>query len=344
MTVDRDFAFALAFALAAGVGAFLVSGCEEESGPTPAKVAYKDQTFSLPVCDGNGNDPNSWDHDGAAVCTLDWNGDGSGPNAVPATYVYDDYPLVDGVAEQREPGVPKGGDYWLWETTPWTVIKTKPMIGSGGSVREVWVKALYTYVYPPRIWFFFRWEDPSHTMQPTRERTFGGTHQYYWQLKSDGEGGLKSDRSWVSHEDWLALAWSTWFLRNARNKGIRDKVEHTPADVESSDWALVETVSGFQAEGIELLKAGGDVAYRTPKVYTDDPNSPYYDKYYPGLTATSGSSRRRGPITQAVVGGFGVALRLLRRRRRFQEARSRLERQPEVAGRIPALRCRHAGL
>jgi hypothetical protein len=45
---------------------------------------------------------------------------------------------------------------------------------------------------------------------------------------------------------------------------------------------LVETVPGFQARGIKLLKAGGDVVYRTPKVYTDDPNSPYYDKYYPG--------------------------------------------------------------
>ena len=284
MAFNKDFVFALAFAFAAGVGAFLVSGCGEENGPTLPKVEYKDQTFSLLVCDGNGNDPNGWDHDGAAACTLDWNGDGSGPNAVPVTYVYDEYPLVDGVAEQAKQGVPKGGDYRLWERTPWTVIKTKPIIGSGSGVTEVWVKALYTYAYPPRIWFFFRWEDPSHTMQPTRYATVGGTHQYYWLQTGGGESAddLTFERVWASHEDWLALAWSTWFLRNTQNKGIRDKAEHTPANVGSYDWVLVETVPGFQARGIELLKAGGDVVYRAPKVYTDDPGSPYYDKYYPG--------------------------------------------------------------
>ncbi|MEE9457550.1 MAG: hypothetical protein V3W11_10425 [bacterium] len=292
MTFNKDFVFALAFAFAAGAGAFLVSGCGEENGLTPAKVEYKDQTFSLLVCDGNGNDPNSWDHDGAAACTLDWNGDGSGPNRVPVTYVYDEYPLVDGVAEQMKQGVPKGGDYWLWGTTPWTVIKTKPIIGSGSGVKEVWVKALYTYAYPPRIWFFFRWEDPSHTMQPVqpeeqvgKEPGLGGTMHYYWYQMggfSIPADGFKDGRAWASHEDWLALAWSTWFLRNTKNKGVRDKAEHTPAKVGSYDWVLVETVPGFHSEGIKLLKGGGDVVYRTPEVYTDDPNSPYYDKYYPG--------------------------------------------------------------
>ncbi len=292
MTVKQDFSLALAFALAVGAGAFLVSGCEEENGLTQPKVEYKDQTFSLLVCDGNGNEPKSWDHDGAAVCTLDWNGDGSGSNAVPVTYVYDEYPLVDGVAEQREPGVPKGGDYWLWETTPWTVVKTQPMLGQGSGVREVWVKALYTYAREPRIWFFFRWEDPSHTIQPVQPESeygkvapLGGTHQYYWYQRGGEEipgNGFENNRVWASHEDWLALAWSTWFLRNTNNKGIRDKGQHVAADVGSSDWVLVETVPGFQAEGMELLKGGGDVVYRTPKVYTDDPASPYYDKYYPG--------------------------------------------------------------
>ena len=242
MTFNKDFAFALAFALAAGAGAFLVSGCGEENGPTLPKVAYKDQAFSLLVCDGNGNDPNGWDHDGAAVCTLDWNGDGSGPNAVPVTYVYDEYPLVDGAAEQAKGGIPKGGDYRLWETTPWTVVKTKPMIGSSSGVKEVWVKALYTYAYPPRLWFFFRWEDPSRTMRPTKNEPYGGTHQYYWLQKGGGESadGLTFERQWASYEDWLALAWSTWFLWNTKNKGIRDKAEHAPANVEGYDWVLVE--------------------------------------------------------------------------------------------------------
>jgi hypothetical protein len=255
------------------------------------------------VCDGNGNDPNGWDHDGAAVCTLDWNGDGSGANAVPVTYVYDEYPLVDGVAEQAKGGVPKSGDYALWETTPWTVIETEAVIGSGSGVKEVWAKALYTYADPPRIWFLFRWEDPSRTTHPTENKPYGGTHQYYWLPKGGGEsgGGLTYERRWKSHEDWLALAWSTWFLRNVKNKGIEDKAKHTAADVDGYDWVLVETVPGFQARGIELLKAGGDVVYRTPKVYTDDPNSPYYDKYYPGpycdlwfFTATRSNYNGRG--------------------------------------------------
>jgi hypothetical protein len=42
MAINKGFVIALAFALTAGAGAFLVSGCEEENGPTPPKVAYKD--------------------------------------------------------------------------------------------------------------------------------------------------------------------------------------------------------------------------------------------------------------------------------------------------------------
>jgi hypothetical protein len=93
------------------------------------------------------------------------------------------------------------------------------MIGSGSGVTEVWVKALYTYAYAPRIWFFFRWEDPSHTIQPVQPASehgkvapIGGTHQYYWYQKGGKEipvDGFKDGRVWASHEDWLALAWST---------------------------------------------------------------------------------------------------------------------------------------
>jgi hypothetical protein len=285
MRLKKGYVLLTAFGVAVGVSAFFVAGCEEdEADITRPKVEYNDQTFSLLVCDGNGNEPDSWDHDGAAVCTLDWNGDGSGPNAVPATYVYDEYPLIDGVAEQREPGVPKGGDYWLWETTPWTVIKTKPIIGSGSGVEEVWVKALYTYVNPPRIWFFFRWEDPSHTIQPVqpasehgKEGAVGGTMHYYWYQIGGKEipgDGFKDNRVWASHEDWLALVWSTWFLRSTVNP---NKIPDPSIDY---DWQLVETVPGFQTKGIEVCKGTGDIVYRTPVVDTE--KAPYNQRGYPG--------------------------------------------------------------
>ncbi len=286
MRLKKGYVLLAAFGVAVGVGAFFLVGCEEdEADITRPKVEYNDQTFSLLVCDGNGNDPNGWDHDGAAVCTLDWNGDGSGPNAVPVTYVYDEYPLLDGVAEQRNPGIPKGGDYWLWNATPWTVIKTKPIVGSGSGVEEVWVKALYTYVNPPRIWFFFRWEDPSHTIQPVEPESergkepapVGGTMHYYWYQMGGfpipGDG-FKDGRAYASHEDWLALVWSTWFLRSTSNP---NKIPDPAVDY---DWQLVETVPGFQTRGIDVCKGGGEIVYRTPVV--DTKNAPYNQKGYPG--------------------------------------------------------------
>jgi len=45
---------------------------------------------------------------------------------------------------------------------------------------------------------------------------------------------------------------------------------------------LVETVPGFQQKGIEVCAGSGDIVYKTPTVTSNDPNSPYYDKYYPG--------------------------------------------------------------
>ncbi len=285
MRLKKGYVFLAAFAIAVGVGAFFVAGCEEDIADiTRPKVEYKDQTFSLLVCDGNGNAPTSWDHDGAAVCTLDWNDDGSGPNALPVTYVYDEYPLIDGVSEQRNPGIAKGGDYWLWETTPWAVIKTQPILGSGSGVTEVWAKALYTYVNPPRIWFFFRWEDPSHTIQPVQPKSeygkvapVGGTMEYYWYQMGGfpipGDG-FKDHRTWASREDWLALVWSTWFLHNTTNP---NKI---PDPATEYDWELVETVPGFQQKGIEVCKGGGDIVYRTPNVNKNNP--PYNQKGYPG--------------------------------------------------------------
>jgi hypothetical protein len=300
MRLKKGYVFLAAFAVAVGVGAIFVAGCEEDVADiTRPKVEFKDQTFSLLVCDGNGNAHDSWDHDGAAVCTLDWNGDGSGPNAVPVTYVYDQYPLLDGVAEQRNPGTTKGGDYWLWETTPWTTIKTQPIIGDGSGVKQVEIKALYTFVNPPRIWFFFRWEDPSHTIQPVqpkseygKEAPVGGTMQYYWYQKGGypipGDG-FGDGRAWKSHEDWLALVWSTWFLWNTENKNKNWRDGPNPAYVEPADpdgynWLLVETVPGFQEKGVGACKGNNDVVYKTPFVNnrTEPLSTAYGDKYYPG--------------------------------------------------------------
>ena len=267
-----------------GLVAFLLAGCEEDvSGTTRPQVNYKDQTFALLVCDGNGNDHGTWDHDGAAVCTLDWNGDGSGPNRVPVTYVYDTYPVIDGVAENLSGNIEKGGDFWVWEKAPWATINTSPMIGSGSGVKKVEVKAVYTYVNPPRIWFFFRWEDPSRTIQPPEQPQagsdwpVGGTMHYYWYQKGGfpiPSDGFQDNRAWASHEDWLALVWSTWFLRSTVNPNI------IPDPTEDYDWELVETVPGFQQNGIEVCKGPGDKVYRTP--VPNRANAPYNQKGYPG--------------------------------------------------------------
>ena len=281
MTVKNGVRTTLAFATAVAAGVFILGACGEVVDGEPPQVQYQDQTFSLLVCDGNGNAADSWDHDGAAVCTLDWNGDGACPNRVPVTYVYNDYPVVDGVAENPGGNIKKGGDYWQWEKTPWTTINTGPIMGGGSGVKKVDVKALYTYANPPRIWFFFRWEDPSHTIQPPYDQwPAGGTMQYYWSCS--GPGGFEDGRVWASHEDWLALAWSTWFAWNTADKGKADRNQHRPANFESGEWRFVETVPGFQEKGIAVCPGGGNVAYRTPAVASNDPDSPYYDKFYPG--------------------------------------------------------------
>ncbi|UCH78575.1 MAG: hypothetical protein JSU81_01095 [Candidatus Coatesbacteria bacterium] len=288
MSYSRVFKWALAGALVAG-GAVLFCGCEgDDDGVTRPEVQYRDQTFSLLVCDGNGNADTAeratnWDHDGAAVVTLDWNGDGEGPNLLPVTYIYNgECPEVDGVAEKLGA---KGGDWYLWETTPWVIIKTSPVVGGGSKITEVWAKALYTYVNTPRLWLFFRWEDPTHTLQPTKDqglRPVGGIMQYYWLQTPGGGGQGQWDRILESQEDWLALAFSTWFLRNTNNRGKANKDDHRPADLNTSDWVFVETVPGFQERGIATCLGRGETAYKTPDVHTNDADSPYYDKYYPG--------------------------------------------------------------
>ncbi len=68
MRFNQELVVALAFGSAAVVCAAFFFGCGEEAGPpTRPEVQYKDQTFSLLVCDGNGNDAGTWDHDGAPV-------------------------------------------------------------------------------------------------------------------------------------------------------------------------------------------------------------------------------------------------------------------------------------
>jgi hypothetical protein len=290
MNTVKGVYLALAVATAVAASVFILGACGEVIDGERPQVGYLDQTFSVLVCDGNGNDPAGWDHDGAAVCTLDWNGDGAGPNHVPVTYVYNDYPVVDGIAENLGGNVQKGGDYWLWEKTPWATITTSPMMGNGSGVTKVEAKALFTYYKTPRIWFFFRWEDPSHTIQPPKTsgndpNPVGGTMQYYWCQKGGYEPpaeGFLYSRAWASHEDWLALVWSTWFAWNTRDKGKEDKGVHRPADFDGRDWRFVETVPGFQEKGAAVCRGTGDVAYKTPAVTSDDPDSPYYDKYYPG--------------------------------------------------------------
>ncbi len=269
---------------AVGAGVLFLAACEEDvPNITPPQVQYNDQTFSLLVCDGNNNTAWSWGHDGAAVCTLDWNNDGAGPNRVPVNYVYDVYPIVDGLVTKTT--ATEQGDDLVWGQVPWTTIKTSPIYAGGSGITEVKVKALYTYVNPPRIWFLFQWEDPSHTIAADDVNIPKGAMEYYW-LQAPGFSmpgdGFKDNKQLDSKEDWLALVWSTWFLWNTNDKGKADKNAHSPADPNGYNWRLVETVPGFQQKGVDACKGSGDTVYKTPVVSSSDPNSPYYDKYFPG--------------------------------------------------------------
>jgi hypothetical protein len=322
MRLKRSYIVSAVAALALGLAALVIMGCEEDEPEiTRPKVDYINQTFSLLVCDGNGNADTTeratnWDHDGAVACTLAWNGEAGDAvgTLLPVTYVYDDYPLIDGVAEKLGP---KGGDWYLWETTPWTVIKTAPVVGGGSKVTEVWVKALYTYVNPPRIWFFFRWEDPTHTIQPTLDqgnRPVGGTMHYYWLQEGGKEPtaeGFLNNRVYESQDDWLALVFSTWFIWNKDNKGKPWKKdpgywlglekrngEFCPNPIEQPDfdgyqWEILETVPGFQQRGLDAIRGAGEIVYNTRPNSSNDPNSPYYDYWYD--TGTYRGYRAAGP-------------------------------------------------
>ncbi|UCH78577.1 MAG: hypothetical protein JSU81_01105 [Candidatus Coatesbacteria bacterium] len=324
MRLRRSYIVSAVAALALGLATLVITGCEEDEPEiTRPKVDYLNQTFALLVCDGNGNADTSepttnWDHDGAVTCTLAWNleetGDAAG-TMVPVTYVYDDYPLIDGVAEKLGP---KGGDWYLWETTPWTIIKTAPVVGSGSKVKEVWVKALYTYVNPPRIWFFFRWEDPTHTIQPTKsqgERPVGGTMHYYWLQAPNSQipaEGFNNNRVYESQDDWLALVFSTWFIWNTNNKGKDWKLKPRywlnldpenpcpnpiePPDFDGYDWEIYETVPGFQQRGLDAIRGAGDIVYNTRPNSTNDPNSPYYDYWYDTGTYKGIKAVGPGPV------------------------------------------------
>ncbi len=295
--MNKKTAYAAFAAIVMALWAF-TGGCGEDNGIIDhPQLHYLEQTFSLLVNDGNaqvkgGDDAKAWDHDGAAVCTLDWNGDGAGPNRVPVQYIYNYTPTVDGRATKDDPATGYKGDKALWDATPWTVIPTAPMSGVGSGIAEVKVKALYTYVNPPRIWFMFQWEDPSHTISgnnaannPTRGEDFAGIMQYHWHNAPgfDNGTGFESGRDWQSHEDWLALVWSTWWAYNTDNKG-KDKSGHRQADLtdKAGHWTFVETVPGFQQNGVGICTGSGNTAYKTPHVATNDRNSPYYDKFYPG--------------------------------------------------------------
>jgi len=325
MRLRRSYLVSAVAVFALGLTAVVILGCEEDvPETTKPKVEYINQTFSLLVCDGNGNentqDPTTnWDHDGAPLCTLAWNGNAEGAvgTVVPVTYVYDSYPVIDGVAEKLGE---KGGDWYLWEATPWTVVKTNAAVGKGSGVKEVWVKVLYTYVNPPRIWFFFRWEDPSHTIQPTKDqgnRPVGGTMHYYWLQEPNSQNppeGFLNNRVYESRDDWLALVFSTWFIWNTNNKGKPWKNDPgywlglekrngiicpnpiEPPDFTGYAWEIYETVPGFQQQGLNLIKGSGDVVYRVPTNSSSDPNSPYYDYWYDTGTYRGYKAAGPGPV------------------------------------------------
>jgi len=291
MRFGKSLLLIIAAAGALVAGMIFLSGCEEDVADiTPPQVQYNDQTFALLVNDGNGTGKtaeNAWDHDGVAVCTLDWNNDGSGPNRVPVNYVYDHYPTVDGRVTKDRTVTNEliRGDLDIWNGTPWTTLKTSPLYGHGSGVKEVKVKALYTYVNPPRIWFLFQWEDPSHSMVGDAVKGLpSGVMGYHWQNRPGFDppaDGFNSNHDFNSREDWLALVWSTWWAYNTNNKG-KDKAAHKTADMTGYAWKFVETVPGFQQQGLTVCKGAGDIMYKTPAVSTSDKNSPYYDKFYPG--------------------------------------------------------------
>lgn len=287
----------LAIAALVVAGTLILTACgEDEADITRPTVQYDDQTFALLVCDGNGNSSNPWGwaHDGAEVCTLDWNNDGSGANRLPVVYVYDRYPIIDGAVTAGD--IETQGDDAVWGQAPWATIPTHAVFAGGSGVTEVKAKAVFTYVNPPRIWFLFQWKDPSHTIRGDGPENNKGTMQYHWYCEPGHDpiaDGFLNNRQWNSREDWLALVFSTWIVWNTADKGkprtkiVNEQVvvNHHLADLNTSNWKCVETIPGFQTRGLNAIKGSGTTAYKTPVVTSTDMNSPYYWYYYEGAFA-----------------------------------------------------------
>lgn len=321
----------LAIAALVVAGSLFLTACgEDEADITRPTVQYNDQTFALLVCDGNGNSSNPWGwaHDGAEVCTLDWNNDGSGPNRLPVVYVYNRYPVIDGAVTAGD--AETQGDKDIWAQAPWATIPTHAVFGGGSGITEVKAKAVFTYVNPPRIWFLFQWKDTSHTIRgnPDDGPDTAGTLHYHWYCApgfTPVSDGFNNNRQWNSREDWLGLVFSTWHVYNKNNgkkfwstkrrlpdgryvdaEGHWEELnwqyhwnhwaDHDPnwdgweaiqpADTNTNDWQLIESIPGFQTGGLNALIKAGEAT----KVYQTRANSnfsyawtqPYGDFLYNG--------------------------------------------------------------
>ena len=246
--------------------AFVFVGCGDEEITVP-EVEYLPQTFSLAVSDGaadnlkQGN--HGYSHNGNATIELDWNGTSGSSNSLPVVYIYDEYPLID--------GGPTDEDAAIWASADWTNIALTPQYGDGG-VTTVRMKALYTYVNPPRIWFLLNWDDPMDypdAEMPYNSGMYGNC--WYNTGNEDDYAGFEHDHNdpdlhgiaWDHNEDWVSFMWDTWHRDYPGGYNTNPSSPAYGEPLDPNNWVFVEQAEGFQSNGCAVT------------CHSDDPDHPH---------------------------------------------------------------------
>ncbi|MCP4230742.1 MAG: hypothetical protein GY771_11445 [bacterium] len=297
---------------------FIFVGCDkDETGPTRPTVSYLPQTFSLAICDGATDsagkaDNHGYSHNGNPTIKLDWDATSGSSSSLPVTYIYNSYPLIDGGAYTG----PDGGDADVWANAEWTTIALTPQYGDGG-VTSVKMKAVYTYVNPPRIWFLLNWSDPvdyPDAEVPYNSGMYGNC--WYNTGLDDDYGGFRHDHrddqyngiSWAHNEDWVSFMFNTWHKdypdgyhgdNSHRAKWDQGPNHDQPNEhalyygepIDPTSYAFVEQAQGYQTNGCnitchetdptnphKMVNNGYNYNHEPPE---DGPTKDNWETYYP---------------------------------------------------------------